>query len=147
MSRRPHRSNRTDTLFPYTTLCRSGVDRLRRRAIAQVRRRVAEIDTVRGDLDAAFAGSCIEATEHEGVEHRGKGNRRILGKGILERERAPCGEVGYDAIGKRPDSLTFLFAIAARSGCAVSALPAATRPGFIAAPFRSGRSRPPGPPP
>src|SRR3546814_16806743 len=79
----------------------AGVDRLRRRAIAQVRRRVAEIDTVRGDLDAAFAGSCIEATEHEGVEHRGKGNRRILGKGILERERAPCGEVGYDAIGKR----------------------------------------------
>src|SRR3546814_17689697 len=70
----------------------AGVDRLRRRAIAQDRRRVAEIDTVRGDLDAAFAGSCIEATEHEGVEHRGKGNRRNLGKGILESGRATCGE-------------------------------------------------------
>src|SRR3546814_16715205 len=137
MSRRPHRSNRTDTLFPYTTLCRSGVDRLRRRAIAQVRRRVAEIDTVRGDLDAAFAGSCIEATEHEGVEHRGKGNRRILGTGILERERAPCGEVGYDAIGKRPESVTFLFAIAAGRGWSVVAPPAPTRIGIITDPSRS----------
>src|SRR3546814_19119568 len=33
MKRRPPRSTRTDTLFPYTTLCRSadGVDRLHRR--------------------------------------------------------------------------------------------------------------------
>src|SRR3546814_16216949 len=65
----------------------AGVDRLRRRAIAQVRRRVAEIDTVRGDLDAAFAGSCIEATEHEGVEHRGKrSEERRVGKECV----SPC---------------------------------------------------------
>src|SRR3546814_21071662 len=124
MIRRPPRSTRTDTLFPYTTLFRSGamgeqhgllvaaqpeqkvpqllvrlrkpllprhcagIDRLRRPAIAQVRRHVAEIDTVRGDLDAAFAGARIEAAEHEAMEHRDKGNRRILGKGILEIGRA-----------------------------------------------------------
>src|SRR3546814_7791532 len=44
---------------------RARVDRLRRRAIAQVRRRVAEIDAVRRDLDATFAGSGIETRSEE----------------------------------------------------------------------------------
>src|SRR3546814_9965587 len=43
MIRRPPRSTRTDTLFPYTTLFRSRLDaQLCRRARAQFRQRVAE---------------------------------------------------------------------------------------------------------
>src|SRR3546814_14317346 len=64
MIRRPTRSTRTDTLFPYTTLCRSveGLDRIKDAIFTELtvgkRERVARQsnfdETLRGRIDAAF---------------------------------------------------------------------------------------------
>src|SRR3546814_20218358 len=55
MIRRPPRSTRTDTLFPYTTLFRSAVDRRRTRDLSSRHARAARLDAsgdrARGRLD------------------------------------------------------------------------------------------------
>src|SRR3546814_14226378 len=53
MIRRPPRSTRTDTLFPYTTLFRSELSRRggRRRAVA-VKRRIVVLQGIDGDIGA-----------------------------------------------------------------------------------------------
>src|SRR3546814_3638975 len=73
MIRRPPRSTRTDTLFPYTTLCRSigiGVDR------------VADLDAVIIDREAEPAG---EARREDGAQ------RQRVGGFLLEVEIAAVG--------------------------------------------------------
>src|SRR3546814_12611348 len=53
MIRRPPRSTRTDTLFPYTTLFRSLVQRLHRRLGRKVTQKAE--DDLRGDAEFALA--------------------------------------------------------------------------------------------
>src|SRR3546814_17845165 len=81
MIRRPPRSTRTDTLFPYTTLFRSGrlaqarvgrlLDRLvRQRARARDDAALADgVDVARHDADLALAGGddarAVRADEHD----------------------------------------------------------------------------------
>src|SRR3546814_12902910 len=55
MIRRPPRSTRTDTLFPYTTLFRSGVDGIGRRRL----RRHGWADQVRGARPASVRGGIL----------------------------------------------------------------------------------------
>src|SRR3546814_17027677 len=54
MIRRPPRSTRTDTLFPYTTLFRSGVDRVYPKASAAERRDIIEYYLARVGLGDAM---------------------------------------------------------------------------------------------
>src|SRR3546814_9143446 len=69
MIRRPPRSTRTDTLFPYTTLFRSVVigifDRLRRRFGLAVDRDIAELHIV---AEPAIGG-IVGARDHRSEEH------------------------------------------------------------------------------
>src|SRR3546814_1357069 len=65
MIRRPPKSTRTDTLFPYTTLFRSKNFRSIRRGISQV---VAEIEA--GTFGAAYRGSSLEIIVHSVAEQR-----------------------------------------------------------------------------
>src|SRR3546814_14508444 len=67
MLRRPPRSTRTDTLFPYTTLFRSVLDRraelplahfVHRRAIEDARAAAAD------DLDVAGVAECVDLRLH-----------------------------------------------------------------------------------
>src|SRR3546814_10162946 len=69
MIRRPPRSTRTDTLFPYTTLCRSG--RLGGLVL---------VLAVEPALDRAAAGECEHAQQHPGLAHgpaAGPGHRMV----------------------------------------------------------------------
>src|SRR3546814_17289129 len=60
MIRRPPRSTRTDTLFPYTTLFRSGrVGEQMRRALAEMQETFVVIDRCRVPVLAAIQGSCV----------------------------------------------------------------------------------------
>src|SRR3546814_20089912 len=61
MIRRPPRSKRTDTLFPYTTLFRSGEEGQRRRR----QQRVLAFGAG-GDLDAGVGGGFAEHCGHGG---------------------------------------------------------------------------------
>src|SRR3546814_16538573 len=56
MIRQPPRSTRTDTLFPYTTLFRSGDDRAVDRQRAAIDRRRAGIAAVASEVQRAAAG-------------------------------------------------------------------------------------------
>src|SRR3546814_8822022 len=73
-----------EPLFPFG---RARIDRLCRTAIAKIGRRVREIDAVRRHLNAAFPAARIEAAEHQGMENRSEGGRRILREGVLKRDR------------------------------------------------------------
>src|SRR3546814_3089099 len=57
MRRRPPRSTRTDTLFPYTTLFRSCPD-------AAVMARDDTLDAGQADAGAGELGRCMQALEH-----------------------------------------------------------------------------------
>src|SRR3546814_2579995 len=62
MRRRPPRSTRTDTLFPYTTLVRSGVERFFAHApqqCAHLHRDVAKIDVDRTGVVALVANRAM----------------------------------------------------------------------------------------
>src|SRR3546814_15526864 len=112
MIRRPPRSTRTDTLFPYTTLFRSSATHSRQRAvrlthrakrtaarsdpIAEQRRRSA-VSRIGQDLEGARRIVCrIETiSEFEGqVQFLGIGNDNDSGFGApsFEIGRASCGE-------------------------------------------------------
>src|SRR3546814_5277582 len=68
MIRRPPRATRTDTLFPYTTLFRSGADRApcKRRDAAPRRRRLGQ----RAARDGARgAGGALRAADGRSEEH------------------------------------------------------------------------------
>src|SRR3546814_5722789 len=66
MIRRPPRSTRTDTLFPYTTLFRSGDRRRSSRApVSRERRRVARIVAVDGRRRAAVSQQPTCPSAHE----------------------------------------------------------------------------------
>src|SRR3546814_494248 len=76
MKRRPPRSTRTDTLFPYTTLCRSGVAGLQ--AIATAKRRGAIVSAT--DVRAAtreqiesLGAKAIFVEDVKGIEGEGTG--------------------------------------------------------------------------
>src|SRR3546814_5076783 len=108
MIRRPPRSTRTDTLFPYTTLFRSGrlaqarvgrlLDRLvRQRARARDDADLADgVDVARHDADLALAGGddarAVRADEHD-----------ILV--ALQRVLDPQHVQHRDALGDRDDDL------------------------------------------
>src|SRR3546814_18289808 len=60
MIRRPPRSNRTDTLFPYTTLFRSGLTDFVRLAWPRIRHSVPDAElVVVGGVAAAVAGRLV----------------------------------------------------------------------------------------
>src|SRR3546814_15619499 len=70
MIRRPPRSTRTDTLFPYTTLCRSDINRTRREICEQHRRRgeetlAKEVAHIHRHVEARF-GNAIPFQPHVG---------------------------------------------------------------------------------
>src|SRR3546814_17795293 len=78
MIRRPPRSTRTDTLFPYTTLFRSQEERRDREAQVVEGRRIAPVDAEqRRRLDAGIAVEAVEEVvvlAHEVEE--GDGDRK-----------------------------------------------------------------------
>src|SRR3546814_18910387 len=61
MIRRPPRSTRTDTLFPYTTLFRSGRHRDQRRHEAFERVEPAVVGNMRADLDQPMIDPRLDA--------------------------------------------------------------------------------------
>src|SRR3546814_11317328 len=73
MRRRPPRSTRTDTLFPYSTLFRSALDRiaadepgdLRLGAGGGVVERAAALAVVEGDAPAVLVGARLAAPPHQ----------------------------------------------------------------------------------
>src|SRR3546814_6557284 len=69
MIRRPPRSTRTDTLFPYPTLFRSALDARGDQVLHAVD---LAVDVVLGrnrlDLPALFLGPCLDALQHGDVE-------------------------------------------------------------------------------
>src|SRR3546814_822698 len=84
MIRRPPRSTRTDTLFPYTTLFRSAGFRTQRtRSIAEdVHDRALRVPGADGGLVPAVAVCRIPAGDEQGCQHRGAGGGvRMLGTG------------------------------------------------------------------
>src|SRR3546814_10321483 len=69
MIRRPPRSTRTDTLFPYTTLFRSG-DRIRLRANAIMMLQRRELLRAGDDLAVELGKPFVEARAGEAIEGR-----------------------------------------------------------------------------
>src|SRR3546814_17000756 len=82
MIRRPPRATRTDTLFPYTTLFRSGLER-----VGFVCQRAADGDARRGD-----AGEQIGAGGGDGVGRGGDGARALGAAGLGDRFAADLAE-------------------------------------------------------
>src|SRR3546814_17171314 len=62
MLRRPPRSTRTDTLFPYTTLFRSSVRRRRRSHVKDLTRRLPPRGRKRAVIPARTGGCCAQPT-------------------------------------------------------------------------------------
>src|SRR3546814_10521552 len=98
MIRRPPRSTRTDTLFPYTTLFRSGDRRLVREGIRRHEVLLAQFDRVhlqlaRRRLDDALdhIGGFRPAGAAIGIHRRGVGEHR-LDLGIDRRRGVLAGE-------------------------------------------------------
>src|SRR3546814_18909291 len=70
MRRRPPRSTRTDTLFPYTTLFRSAADRRRRRA-GDRDARSSRCSEAIADLDAVGPRRCEQCRRDRNSVSRG----------------------------------------------------------------------------
>src|SRR3546814_15198718 len=69
MIRRPPRSTRTDTLFPYTTLFRSAQARIGKQRVLDLEQHAIEIERRRrGQMDARHARDIGEFVRREGVE-------------------------------------------------------------------------------
>src|SRR3546814_15424671 len=95
MIRRPPRSTRTDTLFPYTTLFRSLVDRFID---------LANASNLAQAREALFQGETINVTEGRAAEHtaeRGEGNHESVAhaKALPNRMRALSDAVEAEAFG------------------------------------------------
>src|SRR3546814_16401945 len=84
MIRRPPRSTRTGTLFPYTTLCRSGQGQDAERR----RRRAARIAAAQARGDIAREGIFLERREH----------RRRIGRGQRLRGAVQLAVEGADRL-------------------------------------------------
>src|SRR3546814_12733525 len=74
--RRPPRSTRTDTLFPYTTLFRSAVPACHRRLPDLVR--AARFQLRRADPGAVELGLCLRRTRRRPLLHRRIEDGRLL---------------------------------------------------------------------
>src|SRR3546814_12592502 len=66
---RPPRSTRTDTLFPYTTLFRSHVDRLARPSLISTKREDYAREELVAELGAAFVSATIGIKLHDREDH------------------------------------------------------------------------------
>src|SRR3546814_20944534 len=70
MIRRPPRSTRTDTLFPYTTLFRAAQARIGKQRVLDLEQHAIEIERRRrGQMDARHARDIGEFVRREGVEY------------------------------------------------------------------------------
>src|SRR3546814_15173250 len=106
MIRRPPRSTRTDTLFPYTTLFRSGVDLLQRRAglalevelplrriavaeLVHLLELLAGVDVHHGEGHMAEEGLARQPAHHVGIlaERPQHGQRLAAGIGLTKKDR------------------------------------------------------------
>src|SRR3546814_11170891 len=101
MIRRPPRSTRTDTLFPYTTLFRSYLDPLSRARIAPLRSSAVG-DAERAETDEANLSTPLQRSGNR-VENRIQGLRRVgLGKagpaGNSGNERSDERRVGHECV-------------------------------------------------
>src|SRR3546814_9248952 len=89
MIRRPPRSTRTDTLFPYTTLFRS---------------QQKQLDAARAKLDAAAKGYAERARQY-GIERQALDiQRRLLRKPVIGVVLAPDAKAGVHIAGVTPGS-------------------------------------------
>src|SRR3546814_19588509 len=89
MMRRPPRSPRTDTLFPYTSLFRAGAATVREAAIAERRGDAAALQHHRADKVVDFCGGHAGLDEgNERVEDFGRQPPRLAhpGKARLDRK-------------------------------------------------------------
>src|SRR3546814_9899180 len=91
MIRRPPRATRTDTLFPYTTLCRSakffllllGTDaeqieyRLLHVGAMDTHRAATDFDTIEHDVVALRQRPTRIGTQRVGIERLGRGERMV----------------------------------------------------------------------
>src|SRR3546814_3807199 len=80
MIRRPPRSTRTDTLFPYTTLFRSGVD-----VLALGVDGAAEFVADQRAEAAVVAGGFLRHVQHRRLQHRGADDQAVVGHGVGQR--------------------------------------------------------------
>src|SRR3546814_5982647 len=89
MIRRPPRSTRTDTLFPYTTLFRSPVAYPRVRARSRVRQRFVEIlHRLLQSVDTRLGARQLRTHRTGGIEHHHHvGIAHAHGRGTISRER------------------------------------------------------------
>src|SRR3546814_19535533 len=91
MIRRPPRSTRTDTLFPYTTLFRSiGPVPATRKALERAGLKLKDIDII--ELNEAFAAqalACVKQADYDMSKVNLDGGAIALGHQI---GRAPCRE-------------------------------------------------------
>src|SRR3546814_5416192 len=87
MIRRPPRSTRTDTLFPYTTLFRSIVDKTK----AFNKSNAAEFYETHKDVDAKYCGEKLDA-------RREVGSTKVKLEKYIEQLRKSHPGIGYDAI-------------------------------------------------
>src|SRR3546814_11519126 len=92
MIRRPPRSTRTDTLFPYTTLFRSPG-----RSRADERRRGAPL--CRNELSLDRSRLCLLARPQAGAAHR-LPDRRAAGRRTLLLQRRPPSHLAPDAVAR-----------------------------------------------
>src|SRR3546814_5377573 len=87
MIRRPPRSTRTDTLFPYTTLFRSIVDKTK----VFNKSNAAEFYETHKDVDAKYCGEKLDA-------RREVGSTKVKLEKYIEQLRKSHPGIGYDAI-------------------------------------------------
>src|SRR3546814_19345522 len=91
MLRRPPRSTRTDTLFPYTTLFRSDRDRrhqlfLDDRLAPETRQRGVDIIDQNGEIGNGDAVVADMRRDNVG----GQRNEHLIGVGLIGNETIPC---------------------------------------------------------
>src|SRR3546814_10052294 len=96
MIRRPPRSTRTDTLFPYTTLCRSRLQRLRKRLVDPLQGSLRVDEEVgRPDAQEAPTETLEDRLPHPIAIARRR--RRVVGSAVaLETHQVAPGPVRMD---------------------------------------------------
>src|SRR3546814_14114505 len=108
MNRRPPRSTRTDTLFPYTTLFRSRLVGGRGGARGEplplsVRDPLSRADAARRDAERAVAPSCPRARMAGRSGAAARGRRRTGRPQLRPRRRATRGGAGGRRAGRKSD--------------------------------------------
>src|SRR3546814_1085527 len=100
MIRRPPRSTRTDTLFPYTTLFRSIVDKTK----AFNKSNAAEFYETHKDVDAKYCGEKLDA-------RREVGSTKVKLEKYIEQLRKSHPGIGYDRSEEQTSELQSLMRI------------------------------------